>query len=65
MREVLTTLTSVMEPIARLKAFRQAVYENLCRANDATFELTDAVLLTRDRLLLGRFIPLASISPEM
>lgn len=47
MREVLTTLITVMEPIARLKAFRQAGYENLCRSHDATFELTDAVILTR------------------
>jgi hypothetical protein len=39
MREVLTTLMTVMEPIARLKAFRQAAYENLCRSHDATFEL--------------------------
>lgn len=42
-----------MEPIARLKAFRQAVYENLCRAHDATFELTDAVLLTRKAYCLA------------
>ena len=31
----------------KLKAFRQAAYQYLTRAKDATFELTDAVLLTR------------------
>lgn len=36
-----------MDFLARFKAFRQAVYDNLCRAHDATFELTDAVMLTR------------------
>ncbi|MFB2898393.1 hypothetical protein ACE1CI_36210 [Aerosakkonemataceae cyanobacterium BLCC-F50] len=30
-----------------LKAFRQAAYQHLTRAKDATFELTDAILLTR------------------
>jgi hypothetical protein len=32
-----------MELIDKLKAFRQAAYNDLCRAKDATFELTDAV----------------------
>jgi hypothetical protein len=31
----------------RLKTFRQATYQHLGKAHDATFELTDAVLLTR------------------
>lgn len=31
----------------KLKAFRRAAYQHLCRAHDATFELTDAILLTR------------------
>lgn len=31
----------------RLKTFRQAAYQHLGKAHDATFELTDAVLLTR------------------
>ena len=31
----------------KLQAFRRAVYQYLCRAHDATFELTDAILLTR------------------
>jgi hypothetical protein len=33
--------------LAKLKEFRQAAYQYLCRAQDATFELTDAILLTR------------------
>ncbi|MEG4581001.1 transposase [Microcoleus sp. MON1_C5] len=33
--------------LAKLKEFRQAAYQYLCRAHDATFELTDAILLTR------------------
>lgn len=44
-----------MELIAKLKAFRQAAYEYLCRAKDATFELTDAVLLTRNAYCLADF----------
>lgn len=31
----------------RLKTFRQVAYQHLGKAHDATFELTDAVLLTR------------------
>ena len=30
-----------------LQEFRQAIYKNLCQAQDATFELMDALLLTR------------------
>jgi hypothetical protein len=30
-----------------LQQFRQAIYKNLCKAQDATFELMDALLLTR------------------
>jgi hypothetical protein len=41
-----------MELIAKLKAFPQAAYDHLCRAKDATFELTDAVLLTRNAYCL-------------
>lgn len=44
-----------MELIAKLKAFRQAAYAHLCRAKDATFELTDAVLLTRNAYCLADF----------
>ncbi|NMF65522.1 hypothetical protein DP113_34315 (plasmid) [Brasilonema octagenarum UFV-E1] len=36
-----------MDSFARLKAFRQAAYNNLCRAHDAMFELKDAIMLTR------------------
>jgi hypothetical protein len=42
-----------MDYLARLKAFRQAAYDNLCRAHDATFELTDAVMLTRKAYCLA------------
>lgn len=42
-----------MDSFARLKAFRQTVYENLCRARDATFELTDAIMLTRKAYCLA------------
>jgi hypothetical protein len=31
-----------------LKEFRQAAYKHLGKARDATFELADAVLLTRN-----------------
>jgi hypothetical protein len=44
-----------MELIAKLKAFRQAAYNYLCRAKDATFELTDAVLLSRNAYCLADF----------
>ncbi|MFN6516586.1 MAG: hypothetical protein RMY29_019060 [Nostoc sp. CreGUA01] len=42
-----------MDVFAQLKEFRQAVYECLCRAKDATFELMDAILLTRNAYSLG------------
>lgn len=37
----------------KLKAFRQEAYQHLTRAKDATFELTDAVLLTRHAYCLA------------
>ncbi len=37
----------------KLKAFPQEAYQHLTRAQDATFELTDAVLLTRDAYCLA------------
>ena len=37
-----------MDLIARLKKFRQTAYKCLCKAKNATFELMDAVLLTRN-----------------
>lgn len=36
-----------MNSISKLKTFREAAYENLCRAHDAMFELKDAIILTR------------------
>jgi hypothetical protein len=36
-----------MNVVTQLQEFRQAIYKNLCKATDATFELMDAVLLTR------------------
>jgi hypothetical protein len=43
----------------RLQAFRQATYELLSRAKDATFELMDAVMTTRQASSLAEF----SLSP--
>ena len=43
----------------RLKKFRQAVYELLLLAKDATFELMDAVMTTRNAACLAEF----SLSP--
>src|SRR4028118_1012114 len=34
--------------LAKLQEFRQAAYKYLGKAHDATFELTDAILLTRN-----------------
>jgi len=45
--------------IERLKKFRQAGYELLCKAKDATFELMDAVMTTRNASCLAEF----SLSP--
>ena len=44
----------------RLKDFRQAAYELLVRAKDATFELMDAVMTTRNASCLAEF----SLSPR-
>jgi len=44
---------------ARLEEFRQAGYKHLGRAKDATFELTDAILLTRNIYCLAEL----SLSP--
>lgn len=38
---------------AKLEEFRQAAYNYLGRAHDATFELTDAILLTRNAYSLA------------
>ena len=42
-----------MDVFAQLREFRQAAYNYLCRAHDATFELTDAVILTRKAYCLA------------
>ncbi|WP_250122519.1 NF041680 family putative transposase [Chroococcidiopsis sp. CCMEE 29] len=44
-----------MDVLAQLKAFRQDAYERLGKAHDATFELTDAVMLTRNAYCLADF----------
>jgi hypothetical protein len=48
-----------MDLIARLQELRQSAYEYLCKAKDATFELMDAVLLTRNAYSLAEL----SLSP--
>jgi hypothetical protein len=42
-----------MNTFAKLQTFRQAAYNYLGKAHDATFELTDAVLLTRSAYSLA------------
>ena len=42
-----------MDVFAQLREFRQAAYECLCRAKDATFELMDAIFLTRNAYSLA------------
>lgn len=42
-----------MDVFAQLREFRQAAYQYLCRAKDATFELMDSVLLTRNAYSLA------------
>lgn len=39
--------------LAKIKSFRQEVYNRLGAAHDATFELTDAILLTRNAYSLA------------
>ncbi len=43
----------------KLREFRQAAYKHLGKAHDATFELTDAILTTRNAYSLADF----SLSP--
>ncbi|BAZ22640.1 hypothetical protein NIES4073_35270 [Kalymmatonema gypsitolerans NIES-4073] len=45
--------------LAKLQEFRQAAYKLLGKAHDATFELTDAILLTRNAYSLADL----SVSP--
>ena len=54
-----------MDVFARLKAFRQAAYIYLCRAHDATFELTDAVLVTRNAYCERRFFLVSGLSTQV
>jgi len=42
-----------MDVLAQLKTFGQAAYGHVGKAHDATFELTDAVLLTRNAYCLA------------
>ncbi|MFN6460428.1 MAG: hypothetical protein RMZ41_001090 [Nostoc sp. DedVER02] len=42
-----------MDVFAQLREFRQAAYQSLCRAKDATFEMMDAILLTRNAYSLA------------
>lgn len=42
-----------MDVFAQIREFRQAAYKSLCRAKDATFELMDAILLTRNAYSLA------------
>lgn len=42
-----------MDVFAQLEEFRQGTYQCLCRAKDATFELMDSVLLTRNAYSLA------------
>lgn len=42
-----------MDVYTELKEFRQAAYQCLCKAKDATFEMTDAILLTRNAYSLA------------
>lgn len=48
-----------MASLVRIKAFLQEAYSYLCRAHDATFELTDAIILT----LLAYTLADLSLSP--
>src|SRR4028118_2006665 len=44
-----------MDVFAQLKGFRQDAYDYLGKAYDATFELIDAVMLTRNAYCLADF----------
>jgi len=46
---------------AKLEEFRQAAYNHLGRAHDVTFELTDAILLTRNAYSLADLSRFTSI----
>ena len=48
----------------RMREFRQAAYKCLCKASDATFELMDSILLTRNAYSAGGFIFMPSVMPS-
>ena len=52
-RSTTNSLSAAMDVFAQLREFRQAAYQCLCRAKDATFELMDAILLTRNAYSLA------------
>jgi hypothetical protein len=54
-----------MNVVTQLIEFRQAIYKNLCKAQDATFELMDALLLTRTAQMFSRFLLIYSVSSSM
>jgi hypothetical protein len=49
----------------RLKDFRQAAYELLVRAKDATFELMDAVMTTRNAVMFSGIFTQSIIQASM
>ena len=51
----ITNSHTAMDVFAQLKGFRQATYERLGKAHDATFELMDAIMLTRNAYCLADF----------
>ena len=54
-----------MNVVTQLQQFRQAIYKNLCSSQDATFELMDAVLLTRTAQSLADLSSRLCLSPSM
>ncbi len=54
-----------MNSFDRIKAFRQEAYNYLCRGRDATFELTDAIILTRKAYSKRGLVPVSSISTQV
>ncbi|MEG4814868.1 hypothetical protein [Microcoleus sp. K5-D4] len=54
-----------MNVVTQLQQFRQAIYKNLCTAQDATFELMDALLLTRKAQSLADLSSRLRLSPPV
>ena len=65
MREASPTLTTTMDVLTQLKAFRKAAYDCLAKAHDATFELTDAVMLTRNAYCERGLFPVSGVSTQV